>query len=96
MNVKLGRCSALFSWKRRQVFEQLGRDDDPIASDLFNIHESDRETKPDVYVSKQHVFRASPNSLKILAGHFLDGIDYRSQIQIPLLSLLLKFINLKS
>ena len=28
------------------------RDDDPIASDLFNIHENDPEMKPDVYVSK--------------------------------------------
>ena len=28
------------------------RDDDLIASDLFNIHENDPEMKPDVYVSK--------------------------------------------
>ena len=47
------------------------REHDPIAYDLFNIHEKDPKIKPDVFVSKQHVSRVSPTTLKNLAGQIL-------------------------
>ena len=50
----------------------------PIAYDSFNIHENDPKIKPDVFVSKQHVLRVSPTTLKNLAGQFLYRIDYHS------------------
>ena len=59
-------------------WERAGGEHDPIAYDSFNIHENDPKIKPDVLVSKQHVLRVSPTTLKNLAGQFLDGIDYCS------------------
>ena len=57
---------------------------DHIASDLFNIHESDREMKPDVYVSKAARVEGFPKSFEkiggTISGQNLDRIDYRSQI----------------
>ena len=56
----------------------VSREHDPIAYDSFNIHENDPKIKPDVLVSKQHMLRVSPTTLKNLAGQFLDRIDYHS------------------
>ena len=44
---------------------------DPIAYDSFNIHENDPKIKPDVFVSKQHMLRVSPTTLRNLAGQIL-------------------------
>ena len=41
---------------------------DHIASDLFNIHESDREMKPDVYVSKAACVEGFPKSFEKIGG----------------------------
>ena len=41
---------------------------DHIASDLFNIHESDREMKPDVYVSKAAHVEGFPKSFEKIGG----------------------------
>ena len=43
-------------------------DDDHIAFDLFNIHENDREIKPDVYVSKTPCVEGFPKSFKKIGG----------------------------
>ena len=48
------------------------RDDDHIASDLFNIHENDREIKPDVYVSKTPRVEGFPKSFKKI-GRTIPG-----------------------
>ena len=44
------------------------REHDHIASDLFNIHESDREMKPDVYVSKAAHVEGFPKSFEKIGG----------------------------
>ena len=44
------------------------REHDHIASDLFNIHESDREMKPDVYVSKAARVEGFPKSFEKIGG----------------------------
>ena len=44
------------------------REHDHIASDLFNIHESDREMKPDVYVSKAACVEGFPKSFEKIGG----------------------------
>ena len=48
--------------------QSKSRDDDHIASDLFNIHENDREIKPDVYVSKTPHVEGFPKSFKKIGG----------------------------
>ena len=48
------------------------REHDHIASDLFNIHESDREMKPDVYVSKAAHVEGFPKSFEKI-GRTISG-----------------------
>ena len=60
--------SKSLSKSRAECKVRVLREHDHIASDLFNIHESDREMKPDVYVSKAAHVEGFPKSFENIGG----------------------------